>query len=308
MDWSTARRLFLEEISEIKNQAELKPHFVKFLKKLKDHHSTISYMESEEGDELDVLERYANITYEQAGYPPLRFKSEFIDSAFAYINIPAVVLEQRKYVETIGNQLKALDDKQPKAWIFDLTENDGGSITPMLWQMYDLIDQDTIYSFVNRDGKEERQRKTMWDAEGDSAQQRLLDIFKLNHHELQHVKLKNTDVPIILLTSSKTASSGEFFVAAFKGQKNVIVIGQPTNGLTSGNSEYPLGKDYLLILTTDVLKDRLGKIYDIGEGIVPDLPLEINTEDLKLKKDDPAFKQIYIKAAIAYLTAKKSTE
>lgn len=160
----------------------------------------------------------------------------------------------------MGRKLEELDAKDPKAWIFDLTENDGGSITPMLWQMYNLIDQDSIYSFVNSKGYEEKQSRKMWDTEGDKSAQRMLDLFKLDPAELEPTKLKNTYIPIIVLTSKKTASSGEFFVAAFKGQKNVTVIGQPTNGLTSGNSEYPLGKNYLLNLTTDVLKDREDKI------------------------------------------------
>lgn len=306
IDWPAARASFLEETAATKSEAELEPHFAGFLKTLSDSHSSISYMVDDE-DELDVLERYANITYEQAGYPPLRLESDLIDGVYAYLNIPGVVLEQRKYVEMMGQQLQELDARSPKAWIFDLTENDGGSIVPMLWQMYNLIDQDSVYSFVDGNGKQERQGKKIWEAEGDSVSQRLLDLFKLNPVELEPVKLKHADIPIILLTSRKTASSGEFFVAAFKGQKNVTVIGRRTNGLTSGNEAYPLGKDYLLNLTTAVLQDREGKVYKIGEGIQPDITLELREQDLKKKTDDPALKSIYLKAATDHLAERFKT-
>lgn len=300
IDWPVARASFLEETAAAKSEADLEPHFAGFLKALNDSHSSISYMVDDE-DELDVLERYASITYEQAGYPPLRLAADLIDGGYAYLNIPGVVLEQRKYVEMMGRQLLELDARSPKAWIFDLTENDGGSIVPMLWHMYNLIDQDSVYSFVDGNGVQERQGKKMWDAAGDSISQRLLDLFKLSPVELEPVKLKHTDIPIIILTSRKTASSGEFFVAAFKGQKNVTIIGRRTNGLTSGNEAYPIGKDYLLNLTTAVLQDREGKVYKIGEGIQPDITLELGEENKKRKMDDPAVKSVYLKAATDHL-------
>ncbi len=40
MDWSTARGLFMEEKSEIKNQAELKPHFEISIHKIKNEYLT----------------------------------------------------------------------------------------------------------------------------------------------------------------------------------------------------------------------------------------------------------------------------
>ncbi|TDS14688.1 S41 family peptidase [Sphingobacterium paludis] len=303
IDLDSGRTALLEETKNISEISALKPHFKSFLKKLKDHHSSISYIEADEEDEdeLDFLEKFAHITYEEAGYPPLHFKSDLLEGRFAYVNIPGVALEYRKYIETIGSQLQELDARNPEAWIFDVTENDGGSIIPMLWQMYALIDQDTIHSFLNSRGQEEKQTRIMWQTNGEKFEERLFELFKLNDVSLHPVKLSHTDIPIILLTSQKTASSGEFFVAAFKGQKNVTVIGQQTNGLTSGNTAYPLAKSYLLNLTTDVLKDRSGKRYAIGEGIAPDRLVVLDADLQKLKKTDAAVKAKYIDAALGFL-------
>lgn len=301
----SARIALLNDTKNVSEIGELKPYFKTFLKKLKDQHSSISYIEADEEDEdeLDFLEKYAHITYEEAGYPPLRFKSDLLEGRFAYINIPAVALEYRKYIETIGSQLQQLDAMNPEAWIFDVTENDGGSIIPMLWQMSTLIDKDSVYSFVDRHGKEEKQTKMMWKTNGDKFEERLFELFKLNDESLRPVKLVHTNVPIILLTSRKTASSGEFFVAAFKGQKNVTVVGQQTNGLTSGNTEYPLGKSYLLNLTTDVLKDRNDKRYGIGEGIVPDILFTFDADLQQRKITDETVKAKYLDAALRFLKA-----
>lgn len=305
IDWDSVRPAFIEETKHITDIRELEPYFDKVLKQLKDYHSDIFYSEGEDdGDEDEnvTLKLYATTTYKEAGFPDPNFNHELIDGKYGYINFPMAVLERRRYIETIGEQLHELDEKNPKAWIFDVTENQGGVTPPMLWQMYYLIDQDEIYSFVDNKGEEEVETKKQW--EPDTTSEIDMQIFewaRLNDESLIPKELDNTDIPIVILTSAQTASAAEFFVGAFKGQKNVTVIGQKTTGLTSGNVAYDLGKNYVVNLTTAVMKDRAGKVYKIAEGIDPDIYFEIEKGLTLEDHEKREVKQKYIDEAVKFL-------
>jgi len=303
--WDSVRPIFIEETKNVKESSELQPYFKKFLKQLKDYHSGVFYTENqtdEEEDNNELLKLYATTTYEENGLTPPNFLHQLIDKKYAYINIPPVTIELKNYIKTIGIQLDELDKKNPKAWIFDLTENEGGNIMPMLWQMYYLIDGNIAYMDIESNGKENNTNKAMWDTTGEDKDGLMFfELSGLNDEKLQPKKTVNTNIPIVILTSEKTASSGEFFAATFKGQKNVTLIGQKTNGLTSGNEALVLNKNYVINLTTGVLKDKTGKIYKIGEGIEPDIHFEIE-KNLTLKDyEKQEIKQKYLDAAKKYL-------
>src|SRR5690606_10315127 len=178
---------------------------------------------------------------------------------------------------------------------------EGGNIMPMLWQMYYLIDGNIAYMDIESNGKENNTNKAMWDTTGEHKDGLMFfELSGLNDEKLQPKKTVNTNIPIVIVTSEKTASSGEFFAATFKGQKNVTLIGQKTNGLTSGNEALVLNKNYVINLTTGVLKDKTGKIYKIGEGIEPDIHFEIE-KNLTLKDyEKQEIKQKYLDAAKKY--------
>ena len=304
IDWDSARPAFIEETKHITEIKELLPHFQKFLKQLKDYHSGMFYGEGDdEKDENALLRAYATLTLEELGYPPLNFKHELINDKYAYINIPGVTLERRKYIETIGQQMQELDEKNPKAWIFDITENEGGTLVPMLWPVYHLIDhEDEYYSFVDNKGEAEMGDREMWDltdAEEDDI--KMFELSRLNDESLIPTGPVHRDIPIVVLTSNKTGSSAEFFAAAFKGQRNATLIGQKTVGLTSGNEAYFMGNNYVLNLTTVVLQDRSGKVYKIAEGIDPDISVEIEGNLSAEDYEKPEVKQKFLDAAIKFL-------
>lgn len=275
VNWDSIRPLALTQASETIEKSKLYPIFKQIIKQLDDVHSSVLFAEnSNQGDKNEILRRYATTSHEEAGIPFPDIKGKIIENKYAYVNVPSVVLEHKKYVQLIGEQIALLDQQNPKAWIFDVSSNNGGSIVPMLWQFYAFIDQDKIYSTVDGRGKEQLVNRAIWNNPNASEEELMfMDLTGLSDKSLNSVEVKNNKLPIYILTSNKTASSGEFFVAAFKGQKNVKVIGQTTNGLTSSNEVFPIGAQYIVNLMTSVLKDREGKIYKIKEGIKPDVEL-----------------------------------
>ena len=63
-------------------------------------------------------------------------------------------------------------------------------------------------------------------------------------------------------------SSGEIVVLAFKNKTNSRSFGEPTYGLSSGNTEFKLSDGAVIYLTTHLDIDRQLNVY--GGKIMPD--------------------------------------
>lgn len=284
--WDSVRPDFIEQTKNINDINDLKPHFTSFIKILKDGHSSVLFLnkqeENTEESKFAFYKAIGTITDAEEGLPPKNFQYRILQNKYAYINIPSVLLENRKYVDTIGIQLKELDAKNPKAWIIDLTENNGGNIMSMIWHFPTLIDVNHGYSYFSLT-KDEKVSTRFIETSPDDI--KVAQLINLEYEKVLPISIKNNNVPIVILTSQITASSGELFAAYFKGQKNVKLVGQKTNGLTSNNSPIDIGGNITVNLTTSVLKDRNGKIYKIGEGIDPDIQLNIDYAKQEGKTD-----------------------
>ncbi|WP_282638670.1 S41 family peptidase [Sphingobacterium thalpophilum] len=286
VNWDSLRPALLEKTKNITELSKLKPIFNEVIKGLGDAHSSVFFNEQVLGDESEsnLFEKLAKTTDKEAGLPEKVYSSRLLEGGYGYIKLPDVFYEQRKYVDTIKQQIQALDQLNPKAWIIDLTENsDGGSVFPMIWHLANLIDTDYTYSIINNKGKEERVPTKQNNLS--EKEQEVAKLFDLQYEQNPAIAINNNRVPIIVLTSGLTVSASEFLVAHFKGQKNVRIVGQTTAGNTSANYPYIIGENFQVNLTVAVIKDRTGQIYKIKEGIKPDIPLEIDfAEQLNLKE------------------------
>ncbi len=109
---------------------------------------------------------------------------------------------------------------------------------------------------------------------------------------------KKVKSPIAILVAKKTGSSAEFITAAFVGQKNAAIIGENTQGLTSGNQEYKLADGAFIALTVGNTVNRTGKEYvKVGEGIAPNIMVKKYTDKNETDK-------AYLSAAYQYIDQK----
>lgn len=307
-------RLRMETTAKVKNVNKtdsLLSTFKEIVSGLKDHHSSVSRVK-DTTDNLAFIKMIASTTYEKEGMPPLNFQHRLIEDKYAYINVPGVLLEHRRYIDTLQKQLRELDGKHPKAWIIDLTENDGGASVPMVTPFHSLVDTSQTFSYfdgtLDKDGKEVLIDKFQIPQNGlyidDSIEAKYCKF-----DTVQAQPLKNNHIPIIVLVSNITASSGEITASHFLGQKNVTLIGAMTNGLTSSNELYYVDKGYSVNLMTALLHDRKGKSYHVGEGISPDITVDFEyPENIRNFKERYRFtlenKSVFINKAIEFLKAK----
>lgn len=268
INWKIERPELIERTKNIDSLKNLNPIFNDFLKKLEDNHSGVLYMAN---NEIGMFEKLAVLTNKQAGYPEPKFNAKIINGKYAYIVIPPVMLEQRKYVDSLQHHISELDKKNPEGWILDLSSNTGGGYKPMITPLNGFVNAKKTFSFVNKEGKiisDQKINKNRTYIEN----HKMFNLMKMD--TLVSNKIVNFRKPIIIWVSGHTASSAEFTVAHLYGQKNVKVVGTRTAGMTTGNTEIELSPNFMLALTTGLLKDRNNRIYQPGEFIGPDVKIE----------------------------------
>jgi len=88
------------------------------------------------------------------------------------------------------------------------------------------------------------------------------------------------DKPVVILTDFRDFSGTDIFVSAFKGRRNVTLIGTPTAGASAFKRELSLPNSHLVVhLASMISYKRDGKLYD-GNGTQPDIHIERTPESL----------------------------
>jgi len=80
--------------------------------------------------------------------------------------------------------------------------------------------------------------------------------------------LPAADQPIAVLTSFYTSGAGEALLIAFEGRSGTRSFGEPTSGYSEGITEVYLDDGAALVVTSAVLADRNGRVYQ--DSIMPD--------------------------------------
>lgn len=198
---------------------------------------------------------------------------KLIDSTIGYIMVPGFATSNteigNQFASKINEMIKKLDSENEIAgWIVDLRTNTGGTIYPMILGLESLLGDGTLGYFVTKE------KNVPW----------ILEKGKFGKNEIpQPYKLKKFNSKIAILIGKNTGSAGEATVISFIGKNNVKLFGQPTAGLTSANSSFPLSDGRSLALATSFEMDRTGKEYrekinpDVFVESIPDKDLELET-------------------------------
>lgn len=150
------------------------------------------------------------------------------------------------FARDLASAIAAHASEAPCGWVVDLSRNGGGNMWPMLTGLYPLLGSATPGYFRDRDG-----HQRAWSIQPPNV--RAPDL---------------SAAPVVVVTGTKTASSGEAIAVAFRGRPYVRSVGQPTAGVSTSNQMYTLPGGAGLNLTTARFVDRTGRAY--GDALVPD--------------------------------------
>ena len=212
----------------------------------------------------------------------ITFASGSMEDGLAYLYVPSFERiyyeEMLRFADSLQVTIRQLDEQSPHRWVIDLRDNDGGAELPMILGLGPLLDRENSYYGIDTRGKV-RSHTFYRDGayynidEGESPRNAVPLL-----RATAPYTLRKPLMPIILLTSRKTASSAEAVVAIFKGQSNLLHIGEDTNGLTSVNSFEVLPDNAVLNITVAYMADRERRVYE--QGIPADRPLDGLAEDI----------------------------
>ena len=192
-----------------------------------------------------------------------------LDGNIGYLRVPTIVfadqVELDKKAQNLNDSLCHLLQKNIKGIILDVRLNGGGTMFPMILGLEQLLGDRKLGSFHGK-------KTESWTLKNDKF---YVDTM-LRASITPKCSVNAENIPVVLLTSSQTGSSGEFLIIGFKGRKNTILLGEKTIGYITSTQGYPLDavRSYMII-STSYGADRNGKLYTTA--ITPDI--KINAPD-----------------------------
>ncbi|MCP2045891.1 S41 family peptidase [Pontibacter sp. HSC-36F09] len=280
-DWE---KLYAKTLEDAKTATTIRatyPVIQKALKRLGDGHSGLYGAEV-----IEILSKYS---YEEATSQKLPMPSgRMVEGKYAMITIPGFAAflneEQLAFTDSLQSIIKALDALKPKGWIIDLRNNQGGNFEPTMAGLLPILGNGNWIGYTDSDGKPSYETYKNGTITG------LTD--SLEHTIAKPYTVKKRNLPVAVLVSKATSSSGEFTAISFVGRKNTKLIGTNTLGLTTSNQPFILSDGAWLNLTTTKATDRNGKVY--GRSVAPDIALP-------LTDDEDSNNTLYLETAIKFL-------
>lgn len=204
--------------------------------------------------------------------PPL---AKAIMGSYGYIRVPGfggLGKVMNGFATQIQDGIRELDKRPLRGWIVDLRLNTGGNMFPMIAGLGPLLGNGDLGEFIT---STERQTWFYRDGKTGIDTETILSI--------KPYKVKNRNLPMVVLIDDFTASSGEATAISFVGLPNVVLMGGPSAGLTTGNEFEFLSDGAAVNLCEAVEADRTGKVY--GGKMIPDAPVRTNWADLAGPRD-----------------------
>ncbi len=187
-----------------------------------------------------------------------------IEPSYGYIRIPSIIFgpDDHIHAHQILNTLTDIAaDGAIKGWIIDLRWNGGGTMFPMLAGLSPLFGSESLGSFTDP-ATGYAENWSVWKG----------NVFLDDRQMTEYLLPSDFDwsgIPVVVLISAATSSSGEVVAIAFKGRPDTWCIGESTAGFTTNVSWNPLSDRVTLQLSTSYFADRSGNVYS-GTSVEPD--------------------------------------
>lgn len=287
IDWPGLKEQVYQRAATAKSYQEVASVFPYLFQQLGDHHGAL-LLQGKTYAWKPQRPAYTNQAVRQAinAYPNVRVLT--IGEDVGYILLPGNRDFNGKNInadtQAIRNALRSVNTARIKQWILDLRVNTGGSMYQMLAGLADLLGEGQVGQFVNQ----HQQPDGVWILKGRNI---YLDSQQVSSVVDQPVGIP-AGVPLAVLISGQTASSGEVVAIATVGRKNTVLIGEPSAGYTTANQGFSINASAGLNLAVDYDADRRGKVYT--DVVHPDIEV-IGGDDFETLANDHK-----VKAALAW--------
>jgi len=282
--------------------------YVQYLRRelgLKESDAVQVELASEDEKSRRTLELKLAIKFPRYGIGAAR-ASEVLPGNVGYLRMPAIMYHTAEFQADLMAIMDRL--KETRALIIDVRENGGGSRAPLLTLFPFFAGPDDPPRIANvaayrlhegdrRDKKEgyleDRYVFPLTSRRWSGAERAVLESFAKTFrpewsppedefsawHYLVLGRSEDTryyhyDRPVIILMSTTNYSACDIFLGAFKGWKNVTLMGTPSGGGSGRYRTYRLHNSLIAVNLSSMASFRPnGKLYD-GNGIQPDIIAE----------------------------------
>ncbi len=184
-------------------------------------------------------------------------EGEMLDSGVAYVHIYTF---GEKTAAQLHSTLQDLLAQEPKGLIIDLRNNGGGYLQTAIQVASEFLPEGTV---------------VMYERYGDGTQQ----VYKAYDGGLA------TEIPLVVLVNEGTASASEIVSGALQDYGRALLVGVTTYGKGSVQNWIPLQDDQGAVRVT-IARWYTPKERQIsGQGLTPDVEVELTDEDLKADRD-----------------------
>ncbi len=174
------------------------------------------------------------------------------------------------YARQIQDAIAAADRDDLLGWIVDLRSNGGGNMWPMIAGLGPILGDGPLGYFIGPTGTE-----TLWEYRDGVSRSGGTAITTVSAPYV----LKRQRPRVAVLSDVGIASSGEATLIAFRQRADTRSFGQPTCGLSTANSTFPLSDGATFTITTSVMADRAKTRF--GDSIPPDEIISDSTQAIQ---------------------------
>ena len=266
VNWPQLRQTTYQKAQGAATVRDLLPLYPFLFEQLRDDHGWLTYRGKTYKWFNPARVPYANEVVKAAIQKKPGVLVKLLPGRVGYVQLPGInaggsLEEMRAAARVVQDSLCRLPLLQIKSWILDLRLNDGGAMAPMLAGIAPLLGDGYLGGFVDQNGKPEQQ----WYLRQGNFYVDSLQVTTLENRCPAH----RPDLPIAVLLSGRTASSGEIVAISLKGRPATRFFGEPTYGATTANESYPISGIAYLTIAGSLDADRTGTAYKTS--LTPDV-------------------------------------
>jgi len=284
VNWNKIEKNALAKAAGIDNPYKLGPAIRYIYESINDFHGAFFYKDST--FKIAHHQKPVSDSIQKEWNKGINIKTEMLDKNIGYLRIPYMSTSSRQdnnnKAQKLNDSLCSLLEKNINGIVLDLRLNGGGDMHLMILGVEQLLGEGSIGSFHTK-------KKEDWILKGNSFFEDTTVIVSIT----PKCNINAQNIPIVILTSPGTGSSGEFFVMAFKGRKRTILLGDKTAGYVTAVAGLPVNDAAYMYISVGYGADRNGKIYK--EAIDPDIPFKGPDSFNNIKNDEK------VKAAMKWL-------
>lgn len=282
VNWDKISSSFNQHLRQCKIDIDTIKAIVEIFESLNDYHSQINY----QGKQYANFPQFDDTTLQKL-IPLVQLSQSFsgkinskkLENNIGYIFIPEILTWNEgidQYAQLISDKICELAEAKVSGYIVDLRLNGGGQLSSMLAGLNLLLGENYLGGGINYKNEEIYTLKIR------------NNNLEINGNSITHIANKcnvNLDsIPVVILTSPVTRSSGTTVAISFKGRSNTYFLGEPTaNGYTTGNNYYTFGNNFSINLAVTNSLDRNKTIYKTC--LFPDLISKNGSDYLIIEND-----------------------